>query len=374
VAHPPEPPARRVIAHLDIDAFYASVELLRRPELRGLPLVVAGSGPRAVVTTASYEARRYGIDSAMPAARARVLCPDAVFLPPDFTVYREHSRRVWELVRGSVDVLQQVGIDEGYIDLSGVEGPLRVLRALVADVREATGLVVSVGVGPSRLVAKTVSAAYKPEAFVAMSREQACERFAGAPVRILQGVGPKTAERLAAMGIATVGDLQGRPEAELVPAFGARMARELRGRAHFHDASPVETVRVAKSRSNETTFPRDVADHAELEATLERLAADLCAGTRAKGVRARNVAIKVRLDDWTTVTRARTLDHFTADTATVTAVALELFRAYAPARPVRLLGVRLAAFADAAPEAASGSGDEGEARGRNDPGQLALPL
>jgi DNA polymerase-4 len=363
VAHPPEPPARRVIAHLDIDAFYASVELLRRPELRGLPLVVAGSGPRAVVTTASYEARRYGIDSAMPAARARVLCPDAVFLPPDFTVYREHSRRVWELVRGSVDVLQQVGIDEGYIDLSGVEGPLRVLRALVADVREATGLVVSVGVGPSRLVAKTVSAAYKPEAFVAMSREQACERFAGAPVRILQGVGPKTAERLAAMGIATVGDLQGRPEAELVPAFGARMARELRGRAHFHDASPVETVRVAKSRSNETTFPRDVADHAELEATLERLAADLCAGTRAKGVRARNVAIKVRLDDWTTVTRARTLDHFTADTATVTAVALELFRAYAPSRPVRLLGVRLGAFEDAAPVAEPA-----------EPGQLALPV
>jgi DNA polymerase-4 len=146
-------PARRVIAHLDCDAFYVSVELARRPELRGLPVVVAGSGPRAVVTTASYEARRFGIGSASPASQARRLCPQAVFVAPDFTAYRETSGAVWALVRERLRVVQVVGLDEGYADLSGMATPLRVLRELVAAVEEATGIVVSVGVGPNRLVA-----------------------------------------------------------------------------------------------------------------------------------------------------------------------------------------------------------------------------
>jgi DNA polymerase-4 len=335
---------RRVIAHCDIDAFYASVELLRRPELRGLPLVVAGSGPRAVVTTASYEARQYGIDSAMPAARARALCPQAVFLPPDFNAYRAKSKEVWDIVRGAVDCIQQVGIDEAYLDVTPALKPVRLLRDLVAEVRERTGLVMSVGIGPSRLVAKTVGAAFKPAAFVAMSREDACERFADAPTRILQGIGPKTAEKLAALGCKTVGDLQ-RCEAELLAArFGERMGRYMKSRAWFYDDSPVQAVGRAKSRSNETTFPHDVADHAQLEAVLQRLAEGLCAQLVQKRVRGRNIAIKVRLDDWTTVTRARTIEQPTNDVSTVAGVALELFRAYAPQRPVRLLGVRLAAF------------------------------
>src|SRR5579859_3992634 len=142
---------RRVIAHLDIDAFYASVELRRRPELRGLPLIVAGSGPRAVVTTASYEARRYGVDSAMPAARARALCPQAVVLPPDFEAYRATSSEVWGLVRTRAAVVQQTGIDEAYLDLSEEPLPVALLRALVRDVAARTGMTVSVGIGPSRL-------------------------------------------------------------------------------------------------------------------------------------------------------------------------------------------------------------------------------
>ncbi len=356
------PGERRVIAHCDIDAFYASVELRRRPELRGLPLVVAGTGPRAVVTTASYEARKFGVDSAMPAARARALCPGAVFLTPDPAAYRATSTEVWDLVRARVDRVQQVGIDEAYLDVSDLERPLRALRELVAEVREATEMTVSVGVGPSRLVAKTVSSSFKPAAFAVLSREDACERFAGAPTRILQGVGPKTAERLAAMGIATVGDLQRHDAAELAARFGERMGAELRARSLFHDDSPVEAVGAAKSRSNETTFDEDIADHAELEAVLRRMTAELCAALRRKDVRGRTVAIKVRLDDWTTVTRARTLDGRTNDPDVVLPVVLDLFRAYAPERPVRLLGVRVAAFEEpgAAPP---------------DPGaQLALPV
>ena len=192
--------AKRVIAHLDCDAFYATVELLKAPELAGKPLIVAGSGPRAVVTTASYEARKFGVGSAMPASRARRLCPDAVVIPPDFTAYRETSKRVWELVGERLDRVQQVGIDEAYAELTGVEKPLRVLRELVAAVKEATGIVISIGVGPSRLVAKCCSDLGKPAGFVAMGREEACVRFATAPTSRVPGIGPKTADRLAELG------------------------------------------------------------------------------------------------------------------------------------------------------------------------------
>jgi DNA polymerase-4 len=362
----PDPPAgpRRVIAHCDLDAFYASVELLTAPELRGRPLVVCGSGPRAVVTTASYEARQFGVGSAMPASRARALCPHAVFLTPDFTAYRAKSREVWDLVRARVPGFQQVGIDEAYLDVTACERPLAVLRDLVAAVHTHTGMVMSVGVGPSKLVAKTVSSNFKPRAFAALSRGQACERFGSHPTRVLQGVGPKTAERLAGMGIETVAALQQAPLERLAQRFGDNAARYLRERAWFIDDSPVAPPGPAKSRSSETTFPTDVADRSELEAVLGRLTEELCEGLRSRGVEGRNIAIKVRLDDWTTVTRARTIDQRTNNPEVVLAVALDLFRAYAPARPVRLLGVRVAAFRD------DGSDREGEL----DADQLTLPV
>jgi DNA polymerase-4 len=346
LSQPSEHP-RRVIAHLDCDSFYASVELLRHPELRGKPVVVAGSGPRAVVTTASYEARRFGVHSAMSAVRARRLCPDAIFVPPDFTAYRAKSREVWALVAERLACpMQHVSLDEAYADVTAVDKPLAALRELVAAVRDATGIMISVGVGPSRLVAKTASDAEKPAGFVVLSREQACARFSGQPTRLLQGVGPRTQERLGEMGMRTVADLQGADEAELVARFGARMGRWLKARAYFHDASPVESSVAAKSRSSEITFDEDVDDLAMLEETVRRLAADVCAGLQGKEMRGRTIGIKVRLDDWTNATRARTLDVFTNDVERVTAVALDLLRGYAPARPVRLIGVRVASFED----------------------------
>jgi DNA polymerase-4 len=342
---------RRVIAHLDCDSFYASVELLRHPELRGKPVVVAGSGPRAVVTTASYEARRYGVHSAMPASHARRLCPDAIVIPPDFAAYREKSREVWALVteRLTSCPMQRVSLDEAYADITAIEKPLRALRELVAEARERTGITISVGVGPSRLVAKTASDAEKPAGFVVLSREQACERFAGQSTRLLQGVGPRTQGRLAELGLHTVADLQRADGDALVARFGERMGGWLKARAFFHDSSPVESTVAAKSMSSETTFDVDVSDPAELEATLRRLAADVCGGMQRKEVRARTIGIKVRLDDWTNATRARTIDAFINDTDEITAIALDLLRAYAPARPVRLLGVRVASFEDEVP-------------------------
>ena len=364
------PPPKRVIAHLDCDAFYASVELLKRPELRGKAVIVAGSGPRAVVTTASYEARRYGVGSAMPASRARRLCPHAIVLPPDFDAYRAKSREVWEIVVAALGPLQQLGLDEAYADLSGMEKPLRVLRELVADVLARTGISLSVGVAPNRLVAKVCSDLGKPRGFVAMGREEAARRFAADPPSRLPGIGPKTAERLRALGIETIGQLQQVPEAELALRFGARHGRELHRRAWLHDDSAVATERVLKSRSNERTFDTDIASLAELEDVLRRLARELCEGLAARGKRGRTIGIKVRLDDWTNATRARTVETPTNDAETVTAIALELLRAYAPPRPVRLLGVRMATFAEEAGDGA-GASDGGPAPPAD---QLTLPV
>jgi DNA polymerase-4 len=342
---------KRVIAHLDCDAFYATVELLRRPELQGKPVIVAGSGPRSVVTTASYEARRFGVGSAMPASHARRLCPQAIVIPPDFTAYRDKSRAVWKLVGERLHALQRMGLDEAYADLTGVEKPLRVLRELIAEVKSQTGIQISAGVGPNRLIAKCCSDLGKPAGFVAMGREEACVRFAPAPTRRLPGIGPKTAERLAELGYTTVAQLQEADEAQLAARFGDRTARYLKARAEFHDDSPVETENgAAKSVSTETTFDEDIASLAELETVLKRLSRELCEGLQGKGRRGRTIAIKVRLADWTTVTRARTVDRVTNDTALVTETALELLRAYDPQQPVRLLGVRVAGFDDVEPD------------------------
>ncbi len=175
------PDPLRVVAHLDMDAFYVSVELRRRPELRGRPVIVAGTGPRSVVTTASYEARKYGVGSAIPAARARRLCPDGVFLAPDFTHYRAASAEVMGIVKRHVEQVEVVGLDEAYLELTGLPAPRAGMRRIVGEIRDTTGLSASVGVGPNKLVAKVASDAEKPNGFVVLTREQACARFATSP-------------------------------------------------------------------------------------------------------------------------------------------------------------------------------------------------
>src|SRR5256886_8149777 len=220
-------PERRVIAHVDMDAFYVSVELRRRPELRGLPVVVAGSGPRAVVTTASYEARRFGIFSATPAERARRLCPNAVFIPPDFDEYRARSGEVMAVLSEHVERVEVVGLDEAYLDLSTLERPKAAARRVKAAVSEATGLGCSIGIGPNKLVAKVSSDAEKPNGFVVLSREMACERFAGASPGLIPGIGPKTVARLDERGVKTLAALGSVPDALLCEWFGDRLGRHL---------------------------------------------------------------------------------------------------------------------------------------------------
>ncbi|MGZ4287075.1 MAG: DNA polymerase IV [Solirubrobacteraceae bacterium] len=344
----------RCVAHLDMDAFYVSVELRRRPELRGLPVIVAGTGPRAVVTTASYEARRYGVGSAMPAARARRLCPDGVFLPPDFTYYREASREVMEIVRAHVETVEVIGLDEAYLELTGLAAPHASMRLVRQEIEQRTGLGCSIGIGPSKLVAKVASDAEKPRGFVVLTREQACERFGSAPCGLVPGIGPKTAERLRSLGLDTLAKLAAAPPQELAQRFGLRFAAELQRRARFEDEAPVTQERKVVSESRETTFDRDIADPRRLEEILGQLVGELCATVVKRNRCGRTIGIKIRLDDFSTHTRARTLVEPVNTPDRVGPVALDLLRRFAARRPVRLLGVRVAGLEP------SGSAAEGQ--------------
>jgi DNA polymerase IV len=336
---------RRTIAHLDMDAFYASVELRRRPELKGKPVVVCGSGPRAVVTTASYEARKAaGIHSAMPAAIARRRLPDAVYIQPDFVAYREASAQVMGILHANAETVEVVGLDEAYVDLSGLFAPKATMRRIATEVREETGLTCSVGISENRLLAKIVSELGKPAGLVVLSRGEALERFAESPPGLIPGIGPKTAGRLQQIGIRTLSELRARDPEELKGAFGPRSGAWLATRARFEDDTPIAVSHETKSQSTETTFDVDVADKGEMASHIASLAEELCRRLRARDLAGRTIGIKVRLDDWTNVTRSHTVEAPTNDPGVVTPVALDLLRAYDPPRPVRLLGVRIASF------------------------------
>jgi DNA polymerase-4 len=353
------------VAHMDADAFYVSIELHRRPELRGQPVVVAGSGPRAVVTTASYEARRFGVGSAIPASRARRLCPQAVFLPPDFPTYRDVSARMMAIVRAQVERVEVVGLDEAYLDLEGLFSPRAAMRRLIAEIHSALGLRCSIGMGPNKLVAKVASDAEKPAGFVALTREEACARFAASPPGLVPGIGPKTAARLEDLGIKTLNALAHAPQDLLVERFGPNLGRDLSRRARFEHDGVVSEERKVVSESRERTFDVDMRDPREMSEHMARMSDELCESLARHERGGRTIGIKVRLDDWTTVTRARTLERATRDRAVVGRIALELLAAYAPARPVRLLGVRVAGLE----RDGEGAGAQG-----GDPGQLALPV
>jgi DNA polymerase-4 len=278
----------------------------------------------------------------MPAARARRLCPDGIFLAPDFPAYRETSARVMELVRAAADSVEVVGLDEAYLDLTGQPAPRAQMRALVVAIERTTGLRCSIGIGPNKLVAKVASDAEKPRGFVVLSREEACRRFAAAPCGLVPGIGPKTAERLRALGLDTLGALAAAPTERLADRFGARFGAALRSRARFEDDSPVTEVRKVVSESRETTFDIDIAGLAALEPVLHRLVGELCEALERQQRHGRTIGIKVRLDDFSTHTRARTLSEAVGSADRVGPVALDLLRRFAPPRPVRLLGVRVA--------------------------------
>jgi DNA polymerase-4 len=286
-----------------------------------------------------------------------------VFLPPDFELYRARSRDVFAVLREHVESVEGASLDEAYLDLTDLERPKAAARRIKNAVQEGTGLTCSIGIGPSKLVAKVASDAEKPDGFVVLTREEARERFKNASPGLIPGIGPRTNEKLRRGGITTLGQLRRVPVQQLIDAFGPGTGPYILHLANFDDEREVTPVRVAKSESRETTFDTDIRDGGELERILTDLSVQLCARLVKQEQRGRNIGIKVRLDDFSTHTRATTIGEATNDAEIVTPIALDLLRAFAAPRPVRLLGVKVAGLDEpvAAPEPA-------------DPAQLALPL
>lgn len=347
--------AGRCILHVDMDAFFAAIELRRRPELRGLPVVVGGRGDptrRGVVATASYEARRFGVRSGMPLRVAWRRCPEAVFLPVDFAHYAAVSEQVKAVLREFSPALEDAGLDEAFLDLTGsARPPEAVARAIKRRVRERTGLTCSIGVGPNKLLAKLASDMDKPDGLTVLSAADLERRVWPLPVRRLQGVGPKTEARLETLGVRTVGELAAVPESELTAHFGPAHGRALHEAALGIDDSPLVTTWEPRSVSRETTFQRDLRERAELERRLDALAAAVAAHMAAEGRVGRTVTVKLRYADFETHTRGLTLPAPTADPGVIARAARACLDRFPRTRPVRLLGVRVTGLTRQAAEA-----------------------
>ncbi len=338
------PDLHRAIVHLDLDAFYAAVETLENPDLAGKPVLVGGRPEsRGVVAAASYAAREYGVHSAMPMYRAVRLCPTALVLPPRFDLYREYSRRVMAILDETTPVIEKISIDEAYLDLteqvSQWQDAVTLARRLQERVRNELGLSASLGVATNKLVAKVASDHDKPGGLTVVSPGQEGAFLKPLPVSVIWGIGPVTAEKLAQMGVTTVGDLAQLSGPELTASFGehgAAMARRARG----IDRRAVVTEHQRKSVSRERTFRHDLQEMEALKRQLWRLSQSVAQRLEEAGVAAGTIAIKLRYDDFQTLTRQMSLDVPAEDEVRIYRAALVLLmQAWERGRPVRLLGV-----------------------------------
>lgn len=362
----------RRIAHLDMDAFYASVELLRYPQLKGLPVVIGGRRRRpadepadagefmrlrdyvgrGVATTATYEARALGVHSAMGLMKAAALAPDAILLPADFEEYGRYSRRFKAAVAEIAPHIEDRGIDEIYIDLTDVPGDTRELAQRIKDnVRDATGLSCSIGISPNKLLSKIASELQKPNGLTVLSDADLPSRIWPLPARKINGIGPKASEKLEILGIRTIGELAHASPESLITQFGSHYGRWLVEAAHGRDDRPVVTEREPKSISRETTFERDLDTRRDRE-TLSRILRGLCerlsGDLRRKGYVGKTIGVKLRFDNFQIVTRDVTIDCATDDLERILAAVRTGLKRVAFDRRLRLLGVRVGSLVRAA--------------------------
>ncbi|WP_235921677.1 DNA polymerase IV [Lentzea tibetensis] len=332
--------------HVDMDAFYASVEIRERPELASVPVVVGGVGGRGVVCSANYLAREYGVRSAMPTAHARRLAPHAVFLPPQFSLYSETSRGVMAIFRDITPLVEPLSLDEAFLDVGGALRRLGLTSAGVGElvrerVYEAHQITCSVGVGPTKFLAKLASGMCKPDGMMVVPRGAVLDFLHPLPVSALWGVGAKTAARLEQVGLETVADVAATPLPRLRRMIGVALAEHLHALSQGHDDRKVVPEYREKSVGAEETFEVDHYDRSLLRRELLRLAERSAGSLRAKGLRGRTVSIKVRFSDFTTITRSRTLSVPTDVTQEVYRTAAELLETQVPEGAVRLIGVRV---------------------------------
>jgi len=339
----------RTILHLDLDAFFASVEQLDDPSLRGKPVIVGGTGRRGVVSAASYEARRFGVRSAMPTARARRLCPEGVFLPPRFERYGALSASIFDIYRRYTPLVEPLSLDEAFLDVTrsrALHGPGRdIAAAIKRAVRAECGLAVSAGIAEVKLAAKIACDLGKPDGLVEVPPGGVAAFLAPLPVSRLWGVGEVTEAALRRIGVATIGDLQRLSEAALAPALGGSHGRELRSLALGVDPREVVPDWEQRSVGAEETFARDLADRASLERELLAQAVRVGRRLRAAGLRGRVVTLKVKYADFTLVTRRVTLGHPTDDDRALFDAARAQLERVELARPVRLTGISVSDFA-----------------------------
>jgi len=340
------------IMHLDLDAFFASVEQRDKPSLRGRPVIVGGIGPRGVVATASYEARVHGVRSAMRTAEARARCPHAAFLGGRFDAYREASRLVMERLREESELIEPLSLDEAFVDLAAgasfdPDDVERIVERIRADITEITGgLTASVGVASSKLMAKIASEINKPDGVYVIAPGTEAEVLGPMQATAIPGVGPATAERLRRVGILTVEELRRQSEHELVRLLGQSSGRSLHRLARADDDRPVLASREAKSVSVEDTFEQDISDRLQLESIIERMARNVSGRLRKNGLSGRTVTLKMRHHDFETHTRSSTLSNPTDNARILASTARGLLAGEDISNGLRLLGVGVSGLAD----------------------------
>ncbi|MCZ6539173.1 MAG: DNA polymerase IV [Chloroflexi bacterium] len=344
----------RVIFHVDLDAFFVEVERQNDATLIGKPVVIGGLGPRGVVATASYEARKFGVHSAQAMAVARRLCPQAVFMRGNHGLYREVSKQFMDVLSNFSPIVVPVSVDEAYMDMTGTERlygpPMDAAQSIKNMVRDELGLPASIGIGPSKLVAKVSTEHAKPDGIFQVRPDEVEAFFAPQPVRNLPGIGPKAGEALAKLNISTLGELVNSPDGPLRRALGPNNADHVKRRARGIDNAPLRERAKAKSISAETTFDTDVSSRSELEKVLKRLSERVGTRLRKSGQLARNASIKLRYGDFTTITRQHTFpvpgdgDQVIYDAAHSLLVTAMRQRA----DPIRLLGVAVSGLGEQA--------------------------
>lgn len=336
---------KRTILHVDMDAFFASVELLRHPELKGKPLVIGGRGDphqRGVVSTASYEARQYGIYSGMPLRRAYHACPHAIFLPVDYKAYVKASKTIKTILHQYALQLEDIGLDEAFLDITGASQPaIQIATAIKKHVREKTGLTCSVGIGPNKLLAKMASDLEKPDGLTVLQHSDVPKRLWPLPVRKIWGVGPKTEAALARLDVHTIGELTILPQALLIRHFGQAQGHYLYDAARGLDESPVISHRRRKSISRETTFQQDVTDPLLLRSTLDELTRSVVGRLRQYHYLTSGVTVKLRFADFETLSRSHRIEGNSDEFAEIQTAVHRCFEGIVLRKPVRLIGVRL---------------------------------
>jgi len=367
---------QRIIIHVDMDAFYASVERLDDPALEGLAVIVGGLGPRGVVATANYEARKYGVHSAMPMGQARRLCPHARFIRPRMDRYREKSAEVFSVFRAFTPLVEGLSLDEAFLDVTGslrlFGGPLEIAQQIKQTIRAETGLTASVGVAHNKFLAKLASDARKPDGLLWIREEQVHDFLDPMPIARMWGIGRQTAPKLRALGILTIGQLRQADTALLRPALGHRI-EHFQGLARGADGRAVEPQRPDQSISHEVTFDADIGDGAELLAELQRQTESVAQRLRAQGLMARTVVVKIRDRDFQTVTRSRSLHACSSSTRTLYRMARALFenwRSDHRTTPLRLLGVGVTGL-EPGGSGARAVGDNLDSRGEQDIDRVA---